>query len=486
MDRRRIAFCSSAPHLSRQRRLRATCSASAPRQREARGALRTLGALALSLAVTILPHQRATATEHAHDGPDHAELEKYPALEIGPEILVPEWMPPSNTSQLFPAQEHGVSRLGHQREVRWEKGELEEHFSWNNIWQVGNGLTMIEEMRILLARLGVISFVALFTYYGAAMSDRLSGRVKLPERYDAKQVALYFRIRGDLVIARVVQLTFEALRFGLLRARYAVDEAVSGAGLTERQRYELDARRRTDSADMLSESMQRLGPAFIKLAQAASMRPDAVGSELARKLSSLQDRVTTPFATHDALALIREELGARPDVIFDSFDDKPLAGASLGMVWRASVDGREVAVKVQRPGVAESIALDFYIVRSFVGVARRLFGYRSDLVRAVDEYANRMFEELDYRVEAANTAKFKKMYDDTSNVVVPAPVEKYTARKVLITDFVDGYKIIDENYEVKLSELPVVESGIRFALTQLLDKGFLHAGKSAFICSCQY
>lgn len=476
-SRRNVAFCSCAPHFTGPRRVRATCSAGGDEGKRPvvsrRAALNGLGALAITLAVTVLPHDVAANT----GGPDHEELAKYPALEIGHEILVPEWTEP-DMSQFKPEGHEGeLGRFEQRRESRWEKPEAEAHYSWGEWWQVGNGLSMAEDMQILLTRIGVAGSVAAFTLYGTSMSDRLSGRVQLPEKYDPKLVARYYNIRPDRVVARVVQLAVEAARFGLLRARYYVDELVSNDSLTERQRFELAARRRTDSADSLCASITRLGPAFIKIAQAASMRPDVIGSELARKLQSLQNNVTTPFPIEDALALIRSELGARPTAVFDRFDVQPVAGASLGMVFRASIDGKPVAVKLQRPGVAESIALDFYIVRSIVGVGQRLFGYRSDIVRAVDEYASRMFEELDYRVEVKNMTKFKKIYDGFSNVIVPSPFARYTAKKVLISEFVIGNKIIDENCEVKVSELGVVETGIKFALTQLLDKGFLHAGK---------
>eukprot|EP00171_Calliarthron_tuberculosum_P020100 IDg20100t1 len=282
--RRNVAFCLCAPQLSGPRRLRATCAAAGNEGASSRrpsvsrkAAVNGLSALALSLAVTMLPHDVAANT----GGPDHEELAKYPALEIGHEILVPEWTEP-DMSQFKPAgHEEDLGRFEQRRESRWEKPEVEPHYSWSEWWQVGNGLTMAEEMQILLARIGVVGSVTAFTLYGTSMSDRLSGRVKLPEKYDPKLVARYFNIRPDHVVGRILQLTIEAARFGLLRARYKVDEILSKGSLTERQRFELEARRRTDSADLLCASVERLGPAFIKIAQAASMRPDVVGSELA-------------------------------------------------------------------------------------------------------------------------------------------------------------------------------------------------------------
>lgn len=455
-----FCLCAIAP------RIRPTCVANsggrdttrphpttAPHTR--RTALRGLAALALSFALPV----------NADVASDDDALANYPALRVGRQIVLPRWMDPSST----PA------------EIEVPAGERP-HFTP----QVGDGRSLADEMRILLARTGVVGVITAFSLLGMAMSDRETDRVPLPEKYDPRLVARYFAIRADRVAARVAQLAVEAARLLVLHARHAVDERLGARTLTPRARVVRAARRSAERADALRGAVARLGPAFIKLAQAISMRPDIFGSEPARQLQALQDSVLAPFPVIDAVKLIRDELGARPQAIFDSFDIRPMAGSSLGTVFRASIDGRPVAVKVQRPGVAESIALDFYIIRSVVGFVQWLFNYRAELRVAVDDYASRMYEELDYRNEMRNMLRFKELYGDIGNVVIPRPYEMYTSKKVIIMEFVDGNKIIGKNFKIKHNELDVVETGIQFALTQLLDKGFLHAGKCRhYLCRGQ-
>lgn len=440
---RTASFCVCAVHNGvRSARKRVTCSTkdydtgkSAAISR--RAALHAFGMLAASVAI-----------------PSEADVE-YPALEIGRKALLPRWLDEAKSEEPHDDKETGAHAT----------------------WKVGNGLSLAAEMRILALRLGVAGFVSMFSVFGMAMSDRHTRRVPLPEKYDPGLVARYFSLRVDKVAGRLVQLAVEAARLAALRARDAMEE-LRERSLDESVRAARASARRVRRASALRATMSRLGPAFIKLAQAISMRPDVFGGEAARQLRAMQDEVVAPFDVADAIGLIGEQLGARPQAIFDSFDVKPVAGSSLGMVFRATIDGRTVAVKVQRPGVRESIALDFFIIRKIVGIGKRLFRYRAELLQAVDDYASRMYEELDYRNEVANMLKFREIYKGTDKVYVPRPYTMYSSRKVLIMEYVEGEKIIDKNYEIQ--ELEVVETGIQFALTQLLDKGFLHAGRCVF------
>ena len=153
----------------------------------------------------------------------------------------------------------------------------------------------------------------------------------------------------------------------------------------------------------------------------------------------------------------------------------PFAGASLGMVYKGVIDGKEVAVKIQRPGVAETVALDFFLLRTLVGFGQWAFGYKGSLRSAVDEYAAEVFEELDYRNEARNMRRFKHMYRDVDGVYIPKALPAYTTKKVLVAEYIDGTRILGPDCEVRKGDVGLVKTGISFALTQMLDKGFLHA-----------
>ena len=419
-----------------------------------RAVLRVLGALAVSVA---LPRTRAGADVAADD----AALAGAPRLHWRREVMenrlegVAPDPAPAKRRRFGNAEEEGVERF-------------------RPDWEVSDGKTPAEHLRILSVRTLFLASAGLFTLFGRAVSDRETQRIKLPERYDPAAVEKYFWLRPDRIVGRLLQLSAEALRLIALDVRQKADELWNDGGLTPGARALRAAARREQRAAALRAAVTRLGPAFVKLAQAAAMRPDIVGAELARQLQAMQDCVIDPFPVVDALALIRDELGAMPKAIFDLFDTEPIAGASLGLVFRGVIDGRDVAVKVQRPEVAESIALDVYILRSAIGLGARVFGWRRELKGVLDEYAARLFEELDYRNEAANMRKFESEYGGMPLVVIPRPFEAYTSRKVLVSEFVNGHKLIDVDCEVRASELSVVETGIHFALTQLLGRGLLH------------
>ena len=154
----------------------------------------------------------------------------------------------------------------------------------------------------------------------------------------------------------------------------------------------------------LKDTFRKLGPAFIKIGQALSSRPDLLPKHYLRELSELQDRLPS-FPGQIARSLIREDLGRELDEVFSEFSEEPVAAASLGQVYRARLrsTGALVAVKVQRPGIADSIAIDMLLLRRLLGVVDRSITPRLNiaqpLVPLVDEFARRLFGELDYMQE---------------------------------------------------------------------------------------
>lgn len=319
--------------------------------------------------------------------------------------------------------------------------------------------------RIYLARGGVVAFGAAISSIIMSIVERKAPRTPLPSKYDPYILEVYFRMRPDMVIRRCTLFAWEMLSLSFSYALLMLPFA-SGS----------ESDRRSAWARELREAITRLGPAVIKLGQAAAARPDLFGAPIVRELQMLQDGIVESFSTRDACEVMDEELGAGPEKLFDWFEIMPVAGASLGMVFRASVDDNVVAVKVQRPGVAESVALDCYIVRALASIGTKLLGSRTDFRLAVDEYASRLFEELDYSNELRNIEQFRSLYGDMEGIYLPRVFPQYCSRKVLVTEWVEGVKLIDDDARVRAEDLGLVKTGIRFALTQLLDKGFMHAG----------
>nr|GEX09629.1 uncharacterized AarF domain-containing protein kinase At1g71810, chloroplastic [Tanacetum cinerariifolium] len=223
-------------------------------------------------------------------------------------------------------------------------------------------------------------------------------------------------------------------------------------------------------ASQLRAILVKLGPAYIKIAQAISSRPDLVPPSYLDELSLLQDRIS-PFSTQVAFNMIEKELGLPLDQLFSEISPEPVAAASLGQVYRARLlgSGQLVAVKVQRPGVQAAISLDILILRSLAGLIRRAGKFNTDLQGVVDEWASSLFREMDYVNEAKNGVRFRELYGGLTDVVVPNMYIERTSRKVLTMQWIEGQKLS----EVK--DLYLVEIGVYCSFNQLLEYGFYHA-----------
>src|SRR5437762_6570333 len=231
-------------------------------------------------------------------------------------------------------------------------------------------------------------------------------------------------------------------------------------------------------AEAFVRDLESLGPTFVKLGQILSTRADLLPTAYLDALSRLQDNVE-PFPYEDVERTIREELGVRVSHAFLEFDRLPIAAASLGQVHRAVLrGGREVAVKVQRPGIREQIDRDLAafkdiaVVLDHIGAAKNV-----DVTRVLEEFKRTLLSELDYRAEARNLVTVAHQLRDFENIIVPLPVDDYTTARVLTMDYVGGTKITAvsrlEWTEVNGEEL--VDDLFRAYLQQILIDGVFHA-----------
>ncbi|EPS72803.1 hypothetical protein M569_01954, partial [Genlisea aurea] len=276
----------------------------------------------------------------------------------------------------------------------------------------------------------------------------------LPLVYDPDSIAAYWRKRPRAVATRIVQLLSVA---GGFLSRLSWDLINSKIKENEVSR-----------AIELREIVTSLGPAYIKLGQALSIRPDILSPAAMTELQKLCDKVVPSFPDDVAMALIEEELGQPWYNIYSELSSSPIAAASLGQVYKGRLkdSGDLVAVKVQRPFVLETVTVDLFIIRN-LGLALRKFPQISiDIVGLVDEWAARFFEELDYVNEGENGTLFAEMMKkDLPQVVVPKTYHKYTARKVLTTQWIDGEKL-SQSTESDVGEL--VNVGVICYLKQVL------------------
>jgi predicted unusual protein kinase regulating ubiquinone biosynthesis (AarF/ABC1/UbiB family) len=222
----------------------------------------------------------------------------------------------------------------------------------------------------------------------------------------------------------------------------------------------------------------RLGPAFIKIGQALSTRPDIVPPVFMDELSELQDQLP-PFPNEIAFQLIREALGANPSDVYAEISDNPIAAASLGQVYKGRLKtGEAVAIKVQRPDIAEGIAIDMYILRGIATWLKKTFKFvRTNLAAILDEFASRIFEEMDYNFEGQNAEKFAEYYGGLNGIYVPKIYWKYTAKRVLTMEWIEGIKLtnVQKVKEAGFDSRQIIEVGVQCSLRQLLDYGYFHA-----------
>jgi ubiquinone biosynthesis protein len=193
------------------------------------------------------------------------------------------------------------------------------------------------------------------------------------------------------------------------------------------------------------DDLEALGPTFVKIGQALSTRPDMVPAAYIAALERMQDNVA-PVPFEQIRATVEEALGARLGKLFASFDEVPLGCASLAQVHRATLrDGRAVAVKVQREGIADLVRADLDAIAGLAGKADRHtdLGRRVHFSDWVHEFRKTLMAELDYRAEAENLERFGRHLRAYPELYVPAPLWDYTATRVLTMELVHGTKVTE-------------------------------------------
>jgi predicted unusual protein kinase regulating ubiquinone biosynthesis (AarF/ABC1/UbiB family) len=283
-------------------------------------------------------------------------------------------------------------------------------------------------------------------------------------KYDPIAIAEFYRSQPLTVFARFINIFFPMIRFGL---GLWLDK------LTNKSKKNLSKR-----ATQVRKVLTKLGPAYIKIGQALSTRPDLVPPQFLEELAELQDNIPA-FSNEIAYQFIEEELGSSPAEIYAEISAMPIAAASLGQVYKGKLwSGETVAIKVQRPGLANSIALDLHIMRTLCLWAQTNFKQiRSNLVAITDEFAERIFEEMDYENEGRNAEKFAELYGAMEDVYVPQIYWQYTGRRVLTMEWITGTKLtnLEAVAAQGINATYLIEVGVQCSLRQLLEHGFFHA-----------
>lgn len=218
-------------------------------------------------------------------------------------------------------------------------------------------------------------------------------------------------------------------------------------------------------------ALEALGPAFVKLGQAAACREDVLSDVVAAELRKLCDQVA-PYPNEDAKAMIREELGS----LAPSSIGEVVAAASLGQVYRVTIDGQEYAMKVQRPGLARALAMDVLILQGLGRFLRRILRQMCetpvDPVDVIDNWADTFWNEIDYLKEAEAMDDMRRSLANIKGLVIPPVNWRLSSLRVLTTKWVHGVKVTQDPKCVRALHINI---GIEAFASMILSVGVVHA-----------
>ncbi len=225
--------------------------------------------------------------------------------------------------------------------------------------------------------------------------------------------------------------------------------------------------------------LEDLGPAFVKFGQLASTRSDLLPDHIIQELVKLQEQVP-PFSSESAKSLIEQEWGVPIEQVLRSFEEEPIAAASIGQVHAGVLkSGESVAIKIQRPGVEKIMGRDLEILKDMAAMAEKHWDWvqQYQIDRIVDEFARAVLTEMDYSHEARNTERIAAQFVDSKYIEIPAVYRDYSTSRVLVMEYVEGItlsrsrELVDKGYDLKA----VAEHLTEGMLHQMFMEGFFHA-----------
>jgi len=273
---------------------------------------------------------------------------------------------------------------------------------------------------------------------------------------------------GDYLklLARTVQVTGE---LGIYSSRLVLDRVLE----------EDNPDRVKLRAQQLREMLVRLGPSFIKAGQVLANRPDVMRADYMNELGVLQDDVPA-FPNEIAFKIIEDTIGGPISSVFSDITPEPVAAASLGQVYRATLksSGEEVAVKVQRPSIESTIYQDLVLFRFLAGFVneyvRKNLGTSAQLV--LDEFGQKLLEELDYQQEARNLQDFYNNFLGDPYVKIPRVYKEYSGPRMLVMEWINGVRCTDPQgiRDAGIDVDEFIRVGVISGLRQLLEFGLFH------------
>ncbi len=254
--------------------------------------------------------------------------------------------------------------------------------------------------------------------------------------------------------------------------------------LRDRKKYilfgeprELTEKEKQERAETFTDKLIELGPTFIKLGQLLSTRPDLLSKYYVKELTRLQDRVP-PAPYEEAEKIIKKELGPIEEQ-FDEFNEHSVKGASLGQVYRAKLNGEEVAVKINRPNVNELIEADIEIMKSFMPLVKKIVGSARaySMGNIIDEFEKVLKQEMNYKREAGYMEEIRENFKNKRKIKIPEVKWSHTTKNILTMDHIPGTKIknVEKIEEMNIDKKEIANTIINAYLKMVIRDGIFHA-----------
>ena len=246
-----------------------------------------------------------------------------------------------------------------------------------------------------------------------------------------------------------------------------------------RRIFDPKGRRLTSRAEQLRQTIEELGPTFVKFGQIVADRPDLASDHLREELKKLQSNAR-PMDDGEAISLIETELGAPIEEVFFTLEKKHIASASIAQVYSGVLrTGERVAIKIQRPNIKNKIEIDLILMKVLARqVVKTYPGLTSfNLIGFVEDFGENLMKELDFNNEASNMLRFTDMFKDDPTCYIPKVFIKYSRQRLLVMEYIDGLRPddIDGLKAAGFDPQVIAENGTHIILKMILRHGFFHA-----------